>query len=149
MVRQPADAQNTFDFSQIQQNPDFSNFDFTQFPVDQPYQDQSLNDPNSFAVGLNGSQAPTYGSSALASTAPAPSTDLVRRSRNQQIAPQNNGQQEQWNGYGGGGGGGNGMTGQQAEEEDEQELERRVALAKRDAQGKRKQIPPFVQKLSR
>ena len=34
-------------------------------------------------------------------------------------------------------------------EEDEEDLETKVALAKRDAQGKRKQIPPFVQKLSR
>ena len=35
------------------------------------------------------------------------------------------------------------------QEEDEQELDMKVQLAKRDAQGKRKQIPPFVQKLSR
>jgi heat shock transcription factor len=35
------------------------------------------------------------------------------------------------------------------DEEDEQDLDVKVALAKKDAQGKRKQIPPFVQKLSR
>jgi heat shock transcription factor len=46
-----------------------------------------------------------------------------------------------WNGY-------NNVPGQY-EDEDETELERRVAAAKKDAQGKRKQIPPFVQKLSR
>jgi heat shock transcription factor len=40
------------------------------------------------------------------------------------------------------------MSGQN-DDENEQELEKKVALAKRDAQGKRKQIPPFVQKLSR
>ena len=35
------------------------------------------------------------------------------------------------------------------QEEDEAELDMKVQAAKRDAQGKRKQIPPFVQKLSR
>lgn len=35
------------------------------------------------------------------------------------------------------------------EEHDIEALERRAQLAKRDAQAKRKQIPPFVQKLSR
>lgn len=40
------------------------------------------------------------------------------------------------------------MNGQN-EDDDEQDLDRKVQLAKRDAQGKRKQIPPFVQKLSR
>lgn len=33
--------------------------------------------------------------------------------------------------------------------ETEAELEQRALLAKKDAQAKRKQIPPFVQKLSR
>ena len=70
------------------------------------------------------------------------SQELVRRTRNQQLAPQN-GQQELWNGYNN-----NNMTGQH-DDEDEAELERRVAAAKKDAQGKRKQIPPFVQKLRR
>lgn len=39
------------------------------------------------------------------------------------------------------------MSGREGEE-DEQDLDMKVAMAKRDAQGKRKQIPPFVQKLS-
>jgi heat shock transcription factor len=33
--------------------------------------------------------------------------------------------------------------------DDLEELERRAAVAKKEAQGKRKQIPPFVQKLNR
>lgn len=140
MMQQPG-APNVFDYTQIPQNTDFSNFDFSQFPIDgQAFQDASLNDPNAFAAGLNASQAPAYGSN-LAPVA-NPSTDLVRRARNHQLATQPNQQQEQWNGaY-------NGMGGQN-DEENEQELEKKVALAKRDAQGKRKQIPPFVQKLSR
>lgn len=32
---------------------------------------------------------------------------------------------------------------------EDEELERRAVLAKRDADGKKRQIPPFVQKLSR
>lgn len=142
MMQQPG-TQNAFDFTQLPtQNTDFGNFDFSQYPMDQSFQDPSLNDPNAFAAGLNASQAPAYGSS-LAPT--APSTDLVRRARNHQLAPQVTQQQEQWNG----GGGGYNNVGGQNDDENEQELEKKVALAKRDAQGKRKQIPPFVQKLSR
>lgn len=138
MMQQPAAPQSAFDYSQVPQNNDFSNFDFTQFPLDQSYQDPSLNDPNPYAAAINGSQAPTYGSSLAPVT---PSTDLVRRSRNNQLAP-HTAPQENWNGY-------NTSTMHGSGDEDEQELERKVALAKKDAQGKRKQIPPFVQKLSR
>lgn len=138
MMQQPG-AQSAFDYSQLPQNTDFGNFDFSQYPIDQSFQDPSLNDPNAFAAGLNASQAPAYGSN-LAPV--APSTDLVRRARNHQLAPQVTQQQDQWNG------GYNNMSGQN-DDENEQELEKKVALAKRDAQGKRKQIPPFVQKLSR
>ena len=138
MMQQPG-AQSAFDYSQLPQNTDFGNFDFSQYPIDQSFQDPSLSDPNAFAAGLNASQAPAYGNS-LAPV--APSTDLVRRARNHQLAPQATQQQDQWNG------GYNNMSGQN-DDENEQELEKKVALAKRDAQGKRKQIPPFVQKLSR
>ena len=138
MMPQPG-VQSAFDYSQIPQNTDFGNFDFSQYPIDQSFQDASLNDPNVFAAGLNASQAPAYGSN-LAPV--APSTDLVRRARNHQLAPQATQQQEQWNG------GYNNMSGQN-DDENELELEKKVAMAKRDAQGKRKQIPPFVQKLSR
>lgn len=138
-MQQPAAPQANFDYSQMPQNADFSNFDFTQFPTDQSYQDASLSDLNNYASAINGSQAPTYGGNLAAVT---PSTDLVRRTRNNQLAP-HTGQQEQWNGYNTTG------TMHGSGDEDEQELERKVALAKKDAQGKRKQIPPFVQKLSR
>jgi len=119
-------------------NSDSNNFDFTQPPTEQSYQDAWLTDLNNYASTVNGSQASTYGSSLTAVT---PSTDLVRRTRNTQLAP-HAAQQEQWNGY-------STSTMQGSADEDEQELERKVALAKKDAQGKRKQIPPFVQKLSR
>ena len=50
-------------------------------------------------------------------------------------------------------GGNNGAFTQQqldtASSDDIEELKRRAAIAKRDAEAKRKQIPPFVQKLSR
>lgn len=117
-------------------NADFSNFDFSNLPTDQTYSDPSAFDNNNFSYNLNNAQQHAYGSNLNAPT----SQELVRRTRNQQLAPQN-GQQEMWNGF-------NNATGQY-EDEDEAELERRVAAAKKDAQGKRKQIPPFVQKLSR
>lgn len=118
-------------------NNDFTNFDFSNpLPSDQTFSQPSAFDSNDFSYNLNAAQPPTYGSNLNAQ----PSTELVRRARNQQLAPQN-GQQELWNGV-------NNMTGQY-DDEDEAELERKVADAKKDAQGKRKQIPPFVQKLSR
>ncbi len=117
-------------------NADFSNFDFSNLPTDQTYSDPAAFDNNNFSYNLNTAQPPAYSSNLNAPT----SQELVRRTRNQQLAPQN-GQQELWNGY-------NNMPGQH-DDEDEAELERRVAAAKKDAQGKRKQIPPFVQKLSR
>ena len=140
-VPQLNDILPAYDFSQLPPNTDFnSTFDFN--PDSFAQSDQSYNDPtngdgNHFNVDLNASQPATYGGSYNPA---ATSTDLVRRPRNQTLA--RNVQQEQWSGYGGG-------TPGQMDDEDEQELERRVAMAKRDAQGKRKQIPPFVQKLSR
>ncbi|KAB8627239.1 hypothetical protein FH972_026072 [Carpinus fangiana] len=77
------------------------------------------------------------------------SNQLVRRNTNQQLArargftpiTQNN---ELWPDYNNNGG----QAWQQ--DEDDEELDRRAAEAKRDAQSKRpaKQIPPFIQKLS-
>lgn len=135
--------QPAYPYQQIPENTDFSNFDFSQ-----PYnQDQTFSDAtfaqsnNDFSYPQNTAQAPAYGSPPALPT--APSTDLVRRTRNPQLAPQQAPQQqEQWNG------GTGTMTGQ-GDEETEQDLDMKVQLAKRDAQGKRKQIPPFVQKLSR
>lgn len=139
-------SNNSYSY-QMPENPDFTNYDFTNaFNTNQSFVDPSYSDQNAFSATLNSSQPQTYG----ASIAPAPSTDLVRRARNQQLAPQPQNEQGQtqdvWNG------GGNYSIGNMSgnpEEETEQDLESKVALAKRDAQGKRKQIPPFVQKLSR
>jgi heat shock transcription factor len=64
---------------------------------------------------------------------------LIRRNQNQQLASRRG----QWDGY-------PSPTQQQWEPvDDEEELEQKAAMAKKDAQTKRKQIPPFVQKLSR
>lgn len=139
---QPQQQQQPYQYQQLPNNPDFANFDFSNpIPADQPYSDPSAAfDSNNFSYGLNNQQQQTYGGN-LAPANANPSTELVRRTRNQQLAPQNGQQQEQWNGFGNMGG--------QIDDEDEQDLDMKVALAKKDAQGKRKQIPPFVQKLSR
>ncbi|KAI7339909.1 hypothetical protein KC354_g17295 [Hortaea werneckii] len=141
--QQPTPPQPAYSYQQMSENPDFSNFDFSQHF--NPDQSQNFNDPifspnNDFAYLQNTSQPAAYGGNV---TAPASaSTDLIRRPRGQQLAvPGSAQQQEQWNG------GFGGMNGQN-EDDDEQDLDRKVQLAKRDAQGKRKQIPPFVQKLS-
>jgi heat shock transcription factor len=133
--------QPSFQDTSLSYSQDFSNAfgDFnTNFSPDQTFADPSSfpNDNDLFA-GLTTPTQPTYNTS---TTPQAPSTDLVRRSRNTQLAPHTG--QEQWNG-----GSANAMTGQN-EEEDEETLTMKVAMAKKDAQGKRKSIPPFVQKLS-
>ncbi|KXL49090.1 hypothetical protein M433DRAFT_483818 [Acidomyces richmondensis BFW] len=134
---------------------DFSHFDFSQpFSANQTFSGRHPpGEGTSYSPSLQHStQAPAYGgsaggvSSAAAAAAAAPSTDLVRRTKNQQLAAPNSGGlagQDLWHtsGYGA-------MNGQNMEDEDERELERKVQEAKREAQGKRKQIPPFVQKLS-
>jgi heat shock transcription factor len=67
------------------------------------------------------------------------SGQLVRRNQNQQLASRRG----QWDGF-------PSPTQQQWETvDDDEELEQKAAVAKKDAQAKRKQIPPFVQKLSR
>lgn len=67
------------------------------------------------------------------------SGQLIRRNQNQQLASRRG----QWDGF-------PSPTQQQWETvDDDEELEQKAAIAKKDAQAKRKQIPPFVQKLSR
>ena len=128
-------AQQPYQYQQVPDNTDYTNFNFAApLQTDQTFSDPSAFGNNNFHYNLNTSQPPTYGSN----IAPIPSTELVRRSRDQQLAVPANGQQEQWNGFG-----------SPVDDEDEQDLDVKVALAKKDAQGKRKQIPPFVQKLSR
>ncbi|KAL5121766.1 Heat shock transcription factor [Pleosporales sp. CAS-2024a] len=66
------------------------------------------------------------------------SGQLVRRNQNQQLASRRG----QWDGF-------PSPTQQPWEAvDDDEELEQKAAMAKKDAQAKRKQIPPFVQKLS-
>lgn len=129
-----------YDFNQVN-DPTYSNvFDYSGNGYMDPSQgldDGSLGDPsNSYTAPLNGVQYTDYGSTGAPTQT---STELVKRTRNQDLARAT--PQEQWGQYG--------DPSNQTDDEDEQELERRVAAAKRDAQGKRKQIPPFVQKLSR
>ncbi|KAK3715382.1 Heat shock transcription factor [Vermiconidia calcicola] len=146
IMQQPAPQQN-YQYPQMPNDTDFTNFDFSNALSDQTFPDPAnAFDANNFSYGVNTSQPQTYGNN----LAPTPSTELVRRSRNQHVAPQNEQQQqqpEQWNS--------NNNYGMvpapavgQPDEENEQDLDRMVAAAKKDAQGKRKQIPPFVQKLS-
>ena len=105
-----------------------------------------------FNLNYNGAamSQPQYDSSV-----PAPSTQLARRPMNHHLVPtaprpayDNVG--DPWGQFGddsildvqGNGG-------QMEETENIEHLEERARSAKRDAQSKRKQIPPFVQKLSR
>ncbi|KAK3068330.1 Heat shock transcription factor, partial [Teratosphaeriaceae sp. CCFEE 6253] len=80
---------------QLPENPDFNLADFNQ-GADQAFTGvaSGVLDPNDYSYLQNVSQPPTYGST----LAPALSTDLVRRARSQQLAPQNGQQHEQWNG---------------------------------------------------
>jgi heat shock transcription factor len=108
-----------------------------------PYQDQNIYDTNLYNAGLNGNVG-TDAAGSLNQSLPLSSNQLVRRNPNQQLAPRApagwqdpaGGQQPPapW---------------EQPDSEDEQELEQKAMAAKRDAQAKRKSIPPFVQKLSR
>ncbi len=66
---------------------------------------------------------------------------LIRRTPNQQLVSTN---PSNWQDAGGGAG--DFSTFEQVDEDD---LEQKAMAAKREAQSKRKQIPPFVQKLSR
>ena len=124
--------ENTADFTN-------TNFDFSNGFADPTFAPQAFDENNQFAANFNNAQPQTFAT-------PAQSTDLVRRARNQQLATGGAGNQVgsgQQEGYGFGN-----MTGS-VQEESETELEAKVALAKREASGKRKQIPPFVMKLSR
>jgi heat shock transcription factor len=105
---------------------------------------------NNFGSGGAGVSPPQYDS-----TVPAPSTQLARRPLNRHLvstAPRStyDNSVDPWSQFGDE----SVMDPQSAngamEENDSIErLEERAAIAKRDAQSKRKQIPPFVQKLSR
>ena len=96
-------------------------------------------DPEYFSTGLNGVQPQAYPSNA----GPVPtSNSLVRRNTNTQLAPKNLAvPQEQW--------GQDQDWLEDVKEENILDLNEKAAVAKKDAQAKRKQIPPFVLKLWR
>lgn len=108
------------------------------------FPDATSYDPNFFPTNLNDMQSQPYN----ASTDP-PSNQLVRRNTNQQLAARSAGfPQDQWPSFT------NAATGPQDRiwenmDEREHDLDQKAALAKKDAQAKRKQIFPFVQKLWR
>jgi len=125
-----------------------------------PYDNFDTLDPNFYNTALNTAQPPTFGANmATPSISPNPvnpSNQLVRRDTNQQLATRTP-QRNHWSN----------ITNHAANTENHQRLsekrvwedadedggdqniDTRAALAKKDAQAKRKQIPPFVQKLSR
>jgi heat shock transcription factor, other eukaryote len=129
-----------------------SNADFLRWS--QEADNPNFPDPTGFNMNNYGGSAamsqPQYDSSI-----PAPSTQLARRPINRQLVPTAqrttyDNTVDPWGQFGDE----SIMDPQTAdgamEENDSIErLEERAAAAKRDAQSKRKQIPPFVQKLSR
>jgi len=88
------------------------------------------------------------------STIPAPSTQLARRPVNRQLVPTAqrttyDNSTDPWGQFGDESMDPQNNTSAMAENDNIELLEEKAAVAKRDAQAKRKQIPPFVQKLSR
>lgn len=148
--QQPSAPQPGTQYPQVQ---DFTEDQFNNFTSElgnaaNQYSDPTAYDSNIYSAAANAAQPQIYG----ANIAPAPlpqSNQLVRRNTNQQLAARRGGhQQDHWNVFGNN----PGPTPDRAWEnmdEDERELDQRAAVAKKDAQAKRKQIPPFVQKLWR
>ena len=101
-------------------------------------------DSSLYSVDLNPAHPQTYPSNT--GLQPAASNQLVRRNTNQQVAARQPGLSDQWNVA---------NTSEERErsseemKKDEHNLDQRAAAAKKDAQAKRKQIPPFVLKLWR
>lgn len=141
MQQQALPQPTAYQYPQQTPDTDFVNYDFPAQPYagDAPFGDLTLPIPNTgnkIQYPQNTSQPATYGSTSPQKT----STDLVRRARHQPLAPAGGVQHEQWSGA---------YSNMHGDEENEQELAVKVEMAKRDAQGRKKQIPPFVQKLSR
>jgi len=125
---------------------------FPTYPYTDPTADGSLTYPGNQTYNLPLSSTNPTGSAGqnpnLAASQTSPlSNQLVRRNLNQQLAARNGGVgPSQWDVN---------ISPPQAVEpkweemNDEHELDQKAALAKKDAQAKRKQIPPFVLKLWR
>jgi heat shock transcription factor len=93
-------------------------------------------------------------SSSYGQKAPASSTALARRQNSRVLVPTAprtpfNGGADSWSGYGEDHGYLQPANATIDEHDNIERLEEMAARAKREAQAKRKQIPPFVQKLSR
>ena len=125
-------------------NPEYVRYN--QNPENPVYQDSSVYNMN--AYGGNGVPQGQY---EIQSPGQLQSTQLARRPISRQLVP--TGQrydppQDNWAQFGD-----ESMHDPQqangVEEDNIEMLEEKAAVAKRDAQSKRKQIPPFVQKLSR
>jgi hypothetical protein len=132
------------------QNNQFANLAWTQganSTVNPAFPDLSYNMAGNFSA--NNVSNPQYTQSV-----PATSNQLARRPMSRQLVPTaSRGGFENSNEWSGGLGD-DGTFDQQslngmAENDSIERLEERAIIAKREAQSKRKQIPPFVQKLSR
>lgn len=103
-------------------------------------------DPSFYNTALNGAQSSGFGATLPNAGAPNHSNQLVRRDTNQQLATRTP-QRNQWSSF-------NNQplsdsrVWENMDEDEEQDIDTKAAIAKKDAQAKRKQIPPFVQKLS-
>jgi heat shock transcription factor len=122
---------------------------WSQAPENAAYPDASSYNMNDY-VG-NGLSQPSYDQSV-----PAPSTQLARRPVNRQLVstgqrPAYDTTGDPWGQFGDDSilDPQSATNGSMEENDNIELLEERAAIAKRDAQSKRKQIPPFVQKLSR
>lgn len=155
-------ASSTVQTPQIQQAynagshlPNVPNADFLRWnpnPDNQNYVDQ----PSGYNMNVFNTNSLPQTSTAFDHpiTAQSHSTQLARRpninSNRQLVAPRTYDNPGDWGTFGDDnmvdGQNGHGASG---ENDDIEALEEKAAVAKRDAQSKRKQIPPFVQKLSR
>ncbi len=106
--------------------------------------------PNIYSTMSSGSPGLHHGSVPIPQTASTTSNQLTRRPVNQHLVargrPPNNDSNSPWSNFGDG-------AIQQVNgwenDDDDDGMERKALAAKRDAEAKHKNIPPFVQKLSR
>ncbi|KAJ5837151.1 Heat shock factor (HSF)-type DNA-binding [Penicillium robsamsonii] len=137
-----------------QMNP-VPTFPTTANPGSQLSNDQFLQwgqNPPANAINTSAFSDPTYNPAGfvpppdVSAPAPTASNQLARRQANQMVSRNRGYEQPPASYVENGGNNGNGESG--AWGESLEELYRRALTAKRDSQAKRKQIPPFVQKLS-
>ena len=110
-------------------------------------------DPSSFN-NMDSFNSTSVSNPQYQSSAPAPSTQLARRPVNRALVatasrPPYDNLRDTWGPFGNDTLLDTQVNGVMEENDSIELLEERAAIAKREAQSKRKQIPPFVQKLSR